>query len=439
MVNLRGLNEKQDTKHFCNTALEVLNYNDMYDYSNFKNIIEKHEYKKINEELKPFIGIFDLEMDEGWFESTKGQMRSFFYETTARTEENNIKYEEVKRILDTFDKGYIIDSYGRKAKVMKWFINQHREATTKNFIYEDMQFYRHYQMQCESINDSKLVITNSIPSIIGMSSFAPDNPNEEKGKAWRSCQSIGINSNIQGYCQGIVCNVMDENSLIMYITNGKQVRMLSEIDELKEFKHQVMFNRAMLRLGIVNGKPTISIDRWYPYIPMQITHIYKILDKLCKSNGIQLSLLYNYNSSQMDSDSVTEKLLKEFTLGNHSICMETPNSIPYLCGKLQKDCGKCDIKKQTMCWYCIYNDNREPDKCSTCAWLNKTFCAQCSSLNSNCVSSDCFNCKKVSCSKKFAITPKSQYADNGVIIKLGNEYKLRYDVRLLNKKKEEVI
>lgn len=229
----------------------------------------------------------------------EAKCEDFFTMTNALTE----KLKEA----DYVD-GLIEDDSKRQVKIMKYIKQQLAKFVTipdKDFDATD--FVKHYIKYKEASKPLHLVITNSVPSFIGMSSFAPD---KGGSRVWTSCQSVFASGS--DYTKGLLSNITDKGSLICYVTDGTSVKAYGA--ENRDFDHQVMLCRNLLRLMYVPDKKkyTLVLDRAYPNA-MYTPQILSVLKELAKEIDVEVSMHLSYNSAQNGKDYFEEyrqKLIK---------------------------------------------------------------------------------------------------------------------------------
>lgn len=402
------------------------------------------EFKDVHDKLKPFIGVYDLKSQPQWYEKFK----NLFYDNIREYDEGlNVDYDfydEVREVFATFDGDFILDKHDRKVKLMRWLLKRCvKYFADKQYLDEQNNPYKAdfftksdwYQFHEKNVNTKTqqyLVITNSISSTIGMSSFAPSNPKYDYKKAWRSCQSLGVKYNFAGYCCGIWSNVFDTSSLIMYVTDGSMTGMLSENSIFEQWEHQTMFHRAMLRLSFQGDKPYITVDRWYPHCPANIiTSTFDILHKIAVDNEIALSMFSGYNESQGGTLNTLQFISKQFTLERPVTTTSPPIQLPKRQRK-KLNCNTCAIMQGTACWYCVHSRTDNAEQCQTCVHRERNYCLRCTQFCGDCSERSCDECPSAPCYSTVQEPISSHYVDNGSVQRASaEEYSVMYHLNEL--------
>lgn len=475
MLTLEGLKERT-TAELIDTITQQLDLDNKLSKVTMEDILqikEMGDFKPIAKELEPFVGIFPyqhVELPE-WWEIFKQQFVDYV--------SNNIKDEiledyqekklkETQKLLETMNllKRTKITHLTNSQLPNGNRILKHLKKITElccNVKEEDVinaNWYKLFESKKTTSSEEFVVITPSISSTLGMSSYF-ENPK------YSSCQTLFKDHNGDVHAKGIWSNILDINSLVIYITKPNSFANFRGLDS---FKHQAMTVRYILRLieitdyykclcGIVsvNKNPQICancgktefrhikqpkkigvmLDRAYPH-PQYTLGILKIIEKIAQEAGLTLFIPSNYNSAQEGVFELkTEKIIKT----PESFIAMTANPIKAVLTKeADKNCKICESLTETL-------------SCNTCKPYSKTMCIECNFKNIKdrrctkcwykkqnvCLGENCTMCFYRPCAD---ITTKgrSHYDDHagGNSISVGQvlpnrEYKKIYQVKIIER------
>jgi len=347
-INTSGLLPKYDAEAFMNFVFEKYYTKPQ---SNDAKTIQSYYYKDnggifktVNPTLKEIIGVYPLSVSQEplWKIPFINMVERFLQYSFFKyfLANSSSKYEigdnlpqircEIINTLNhnsSFVKGVVMID-GREIKILKYLkskINQIcKELTNAN--YERMEWYKYYTTRKESGSNLHLVLTNSVPSLVGMSSFAPIIKNGDR--LWRSC--MAITKDMQGNAPLTALHgTIDPNSLIAYVTNGTTTSFYGEEPsyENSKIEHFAMDTRWMLR-GMRHPKTEqkfIVLDRAYRS-DMYTMLVLSKLQKITEQKNIKTSLFSNYNFSQEGKQENNYNELKE----NKSILVSTLEPMPFI-------------------------------------------------------------------------------------------------------------
>jgi len=313
-VTTLGLRCKENGRQMFEYIWEQFYENNLTEYIHeyiYDECIYDDNYKKVDELLIPFIGVYPLEcnaLNDEWSPLFIDKLARWMYtdiSSISSTNRYTTKIDEkstqhilnkilsVLQLASDFNQG-ICYYQGRKIKIIKFIKSQLKKCIEiSDTKLEQFDWYRYYIMKKETKNKLYLVITNSIASQLGMSSYAPK---KENNRVWTSCQTISGHN--YGYARCVPSNLTDKGSLICYITDGSDVDFYGI--EHKDYTHQTIMYRWMLRLlKSETGDAYLMLDRAYPHDGYASLVIDKLL-QLSNENNIPLTLSKGYNSTQND-------------------------------------------------------------------------------------------------------------------------------------------
>lgn len=284
----------------------------------------------------------------------------------------------------------------RKTKILKWIASQFAKAFEgiKPEFLEKEEFYKYYNKHKESNKKLYLVISNSIPSFIGMSSYAPEKYNGSR--IWSSCQNHRNNN--EDYSRSSWCNLTDKGSLIMYITDGQEV----EFDGLDGFNHYQMYTRYMIRLivrneesvdkdNVLQEETAVMIDRAYPN-DQYTTEVFKMLQKICKQNDLRLTIPRTYNSGQESAKFEEFSIVNTKSNVTTSIDMYSAHKISFVTESSEdQDCDECSSLISRGCNGC------RKSSCRDCDHDGQSHCEDCIHYSHECIGRNCSDCEEAPC------------------------------------------
>jgi len=432
-------------------------------------------YKQVDERLIPFIGVYPLHITcQEWVEKFKEMVRNaitvdyLIYQKKYQLSNPMITKgefiqirEDIYRAIEQADyiKGITIDSYGRETKLLKYIKQQMKKIVIINDKeYDSQEFVKYYNKYKESSKELHLVITNSIASFLGMSSYAPKKGNN---RLWTSCQSILFSGS--GYDKCLPTNLVDKGSLIAYITDGTTINFLGyhTVGQTEDSNHQVMIARYIIRFLESNsetGKVIVAPDRAY-HSSMYSDSVFNILAQLCKKNGYSLGIHVKNNFAQQEEIiNPIEKYTNRNTKIEYADSLVPIKASPDITYDSGKRCSNCSHSMLIGCQSYEYCDDTN---CEDCKFHDVYNCELCSNFNlDECAGKDCSQCENRSCLCKFHlnITMYTHYDDQLGCVTVNNKnyfdlktltfkykYKLYVDVEdkvleITNKfKKKEVV
>lgn len=360
-------------------------------FSTYKMIIDNmydDNYKHVDERLKQFIGVYELPIifKPYWVDDFIEKFMQFitlenllinkkFKPINDKTTCNDF-YESMSDLTNKIKEANYIEgvlTLGEKrvVKIMKYIrqqLNKYVIISDEDFEKED--FVRYYIKMKETKNKLYIVLTNSIASLLGMSSYAPDVSvcvNDRK-KLWTSCMSGHPNGTLT---ESVIANLTDKNSLICYVTNGIKAKNIM-YPETTKYNHQAMITRTQVRMleDTKTKQPILLVDRAYPN-PMYTEQIYNLLAQLTKDTNFTLGMYANYNTHQSGTNyfATAHKKLTQNTIRTIG---RTPNKIllPYACDCRSTNCkqNNCNLLNNTSkCYICkLHNDCKLKQKCYKC-------------------------------------------------------------------------
>lgn len=381
-------------------------------YKQLISIANKNEFKPINESLKPLIGVYPLGTYKfpKWWSEFKVEYVNFItdYMKDEIVEDYNKDKNELKetqKLIETVELlGRMTPQNLKEGKLPNGEKIIKRLKKTAEMITEydndvlNTQWNRIYETNKTSTGDEYVVITNSISSTIGMSSYF-ENPEHS------SCMTILKGNNARSYAKGLWSNVLDKNSLILYVTNGSERGFYNEDILSKSYPHQAMTTRYILRLiktedltfctscggikeyteseksycphckEVTNNKQYeqperigVVLDRAYPH--NAYTHsILKLLKELCDKNNLTLFYHVLYNDTQTTNEDNNKYDIDLTTKEYRALDVEP---IPYTHSKdYDNVCEECSkYISFTSCQEC---DPFSNEICKTCAMKNKKY------------------------------------------------------------------
>jgi hypothetical protein len=376
------------------------------------NWIYDNNYKIIDDNLKNLIGVYPIDLSGvvDW----DGEFRSMFccwandfiphpeirpYELSQldpKYIEKEIYNKKVTNIHDKlkhadYSQGIITDN-NRNMKIIKWLKKQIRTELNieiSDTELEQTDWYRFYVKKKESKKQLYLVITNSVASILGMSSYAPID--DYGSRIWQSCQTIAEYPT--EYARALPVNIMDPGSLICYVTDGNTVEF-NDYGELcdGDYNHQIMMARWMLHLlrDTCSNDLVVALDRAYPNDAYSKPVMDQVL-KLCQENGLLFSIYCDYNSTQGSKHFFASDYIDE----SNFIYAESAFPIRYLTvdSKEKPDCEYCDFFVERMCENC---DDFDCD-CTCCEWNQVHHCSRCDHYSDDCLYRNCSECDYAYC------------------------------------------
>lgn len=400
------------------------------------NSYEKN-YKHVDPSLQKLIGVYPITIDcePDWKQDFIADLDQWVYQVYTHqrrpgyygygTEITTTKLtpwaqEDIDRINQTknsitnqlntssnFVKGYVVDGK-REIKILKYIKQQLAKIfTLTDAEIEQMSWYKFYVSHKYSNAQQYLVITNSLASLTGMSSYAPIKNEKGHERVWQSCQKH--DGHEEGYARCSWCNLADNGSLLCYVTDGNTVPFCGFEEEPCEYTHQSMQIRHMIRLLTYkdynrkssehHGKNVIVIDRAYPH-DMYSAYVFKKVMELCKENNLLFTVHSNYNSGQNTENFDVESLLKIdtaislYATSSHWIQFAVTGNY----GESSYDCSVCHAFRNRMCTNC---EPCNTTVCTTCTQDGTNHCTRCSNFDPiNCVDCDCDTCDDAPCANR---------------------------------------
>lgn len=290
-------------------------------YKGIQSCFVNENEKFINPQIRELCGIYPFKsrnvpllkmMEDEFFPILRnliagGQTHHWTYSTTAYKKKVDMRLTDAQdrvneirsQIRDDF--AYIETAPNRKEKFLKGIkkiLSDYIEISDVQF--EELKIVQKYNQLRNCVNkDTYIVITNSIMSTLGMSSYAPMAGGNPYVRTWRSCQTL----NDQEYSSRIWANLGDPNSLVMYVTDLETVPLYNQNgltdSSCNEYSHYKMMQRNILRVSIDNktGEPYMFLDRAYPNNAYTLD-MYKLLLELSASTGIKTGCVYNFAEAQ---------------------------------------------------------------------------------------------------------------------------------------------
>lgn len=377
-------------------------------YEDLLSIADGNEFKPINPLLEPFIGVYPLGIYKfpKWWKEFKTKYVNFvtdymkdeiiddYNKEEAQLKETKKLIETIELLGDTTPRLLKEGKLPSGEKIIKRLKKTAEMVTNFEGDVLSCEWNRIYETNKTSTLEENLVITNSISSTIGMSSYF-ENPEHS------SCMTILKGNNSLYYARGLWANIFDRNSLIIYVTNNN-VRDFYNSDKLKNsYPHQTMVTRYILRLveskdlyecsrcgaikqnsankSFCSNCQTITgtnlmkqtertgvvLDRAYPH--NAYTHsILKVLEKICKVNNYDLFYYTNYNSTQSTDEDGKDYL--DLTKTNYKVTDVDPIKYVFL-KKYDEVCEDCQFYvKCTSCDKCNPYSN---EICNGCKFKEK--------------------------------------------------------------------
>ena len=378
-------------------------------------IADGNEFKPINPLLEPFVGVHPLGIYKfpEWWKKFKTEYVNFVTnymkdEIIDDYNKEEVQLKETKKLIETIellgDTTPMLLKEGKLPSGEKIIKRLKKTAEIVTNFDDDVlsaEWNRIYETNKTSTIEENLVITNSITTTIGMSSYF-ENPSHS------SCMTILKGNNSSSYAKGLWANVFDRNSLIVYVTNGN-VRDIYNADKLENtYPHQVMVTRYILRLveskdlhickncgaikTEIEGKSFcpnckkytstnkieqtnrigVVLDRAYPH--NAYTHsILKVLEKICKENNLDLFYYANYNNTQTSNEDKENYL--DLTTKNYLAVDVEPIKYVFL-KKYDKVCRDCN--NYIKCLTCSKCKPYSSEICNSCKLKEKSIeiCSQ---------------------------------------------------------------
>lgn len=252
---------------------------------------------------------------------------------------SNLYHNRVK-LCDSLDDTltYVVDDSKRQVKFLKYIKSiLQKEFELSDEQFEKTKFVNWYNTHRVAKKQTLyLIITNSLISTVGMSSYGQTVNNKH---LWTSCQKL---THPASHSAGLFQHIVDTNSLICYVTDKKPAHLYTCIDSDSiafsdfskdnlvnntDYYHYQMIQRNIIRLFWEpdNKKYTIALDRSYPNNKYTKTILKKLME--ITSDDLNMSVFYNYNVTQ---NSIGENELHELKHKFFSQLVYTPNPIPYL-------------------------------------------------------------------------------------------------------------
>lgn len=385
-------------------------------------------YKQVDERLIPFIGVYPLHITcQEWVKRFKEMVTNaitvdyLIYQKKYQLSNPMITKgefvlirEDIFRAIEQADymKGITIDLYGRKTKLLKYIKQQMKKIVViDDKEYDSQEFVKYYNKHKESSKELHLVITNSIASFLGMSSYAPKKGNS---RLWTSCQSILISGSSYDKC--LPTNLVDKGSLIAYITDGTTINFLGyhNVGQTEDSNHQIMIARYIIRFLDSNsetGKVIVAPDRAY-HSSMYSDSVFNILAQLCKKNGYSLGIhtKNNFAQQEMVIDPI-EKYTDKNTKIEYANSLVPIKASPDITYDSKEQCFRCSHNALIGCQ--LYK-NCNNTNCRDCKFDNVYNCELCGNFNlDECAGKDCSQCENRSCPCEFYlnITMYTHYDD----------------------------
>lgn len=436
-VTTRGLIRNDET------GVKLLDevYERWYDNTLEQKLVDKIEensydgdYKNVDEILQKFIGVYPVEITaRPIWASTFIQMYTtwiyYCYRYNRDCPENvkfpvagqyrdcmdklyKVKEESMKEIGEGWNKSIVIETYRgdistkmynddvfdfisgyategkRTMKILKYLTQKTREhiEITQEQI-EQLEWYRYYVKHKESNQKLYLVITNSLASLCGMSSYAPKK--DDNNRLWQSCQTHETNN--EGYAKKSWANLRDEGSLIMYVTDGTNVNFMGFSND--RYMHHAMFTRWMVRLLKRNDSYALAIDRAYASDQYSEAIFHKVYE-LCKEHGVDMAVHSSYNSGQCEEVFDVERY-KHGDYMYYKSAHDIPIVYNYQRESCEHDCSTCPRMVNRLCRACTPVDD---DACDACEQNETRHCENCGNFSERrCANRDCDECEYNPC------------------------------------------
>lgn len=278
-----------------------------YQKYNYQTITQLEEIlednvKPVHEHLQHFIGEYEItKTNIMWIEQFKKEfynnITNFYRKRKCKLDKEK-EDEHIITLRDsiwelTIENGYFIIN-NKQEKVLKYLKKQIKkiyEITDQEF--EQLQFVQTFNNNQNNKQQLYLVITNSILSTLGMSAYAPTSTTSERNKIWKSCMA----PNKKYVPASLLVNLLDQNSLICYVTDKKQTTFIGE-DNNEQLIHDQMYQRQILRLGLdADQIPYVILDRAYPHNSFSI-EIAQIIKTIADKHDIKFSIFASGNETQ---------------------------------------------------------------------------------------------------------------------------------------------
>ncbi|MDD3414867.1 MAG: hypothetical protein PHY47_12815 [Lachnospiraceae bacterium] len=443
-----------------------INWEGIIDESIHEQIIENtydNNYKYVDDILKPLIGIYPLNIiEQRWVKTFINKVKEaitveyLIYEKNYNlTNENMTKGEfvairsDIFRAVDEADyiKGTTLDSYKRETKLLKYIKQQIKKIvrmTDQQFDSEE--FIKYYVKYKESSKPLHLVITNSISSFLGMSSYAPKKSGSDNNRLWTSCQSALYSES--GYLRSLPSNFLDSGSLIAYVTDRVGINFLKYGEKVlrandnidNETMHQQMYARYIVRALKSNEdeRPIIAFDRAY-HSSMYTETILNTIAPIIKNIGYTLALHYSRNIAQMENVFDDRQYTKHKSAIDANSAFPIQASIKHNNSSYEYD--KCETCAHTINRNCDNCDN--DNDCDDCEFYGITRCGECINFDGvECANRFCHECASNSFKCRYKINLQdafTHYDDQNSVTNMDNSkiiiddidrytYKIKYKV-----------
>lgn len=418
-------------------------------YNFFDKEITKDLRKKTHEDIVSMVGTYPLEPFErpAWFIEMCNEFNYYF--------ESNVSDERIDQINAELEKYAEVGDIWKGASQFLKAVHQYQTATPRNIAdgkfpngqkiakflkkvceielgkekdHMASDWARTFEKNNTSNNELEVIITDSAPSIIGMSEYF--------GKSgMSSCQTISIGDN-RTHASNIFDNLKDEGLLVAYVTDGKKVKMHS----YDGFYHNKMIERILLRYMIAgegmkfrdaSGEKITSsvaskklaepikmlmVDRSYP-TGQYVNEVLNILKNLCDERGIKLVVRDSWKSAQNGSTN-----MKSFTKGTEKYSGVT---IPTVA--LRKVCMELYTQRDGRC-----SKIKENKPCDVCNPFSKEICKTCPSEIQSKTTIACSTCRLIRRGEPCVIEPEHRnccvcpYTENGIKIGYNDNLSVGY-------------
>jgi len=319
-IGILGANDRESAQKIVKQVLVDMSYRKNIMKAQYDQIVAQGVYKKVNSVLENFIGVHDLEIASlpGWYKNFVLSLINDIIDSIPEEQKEQVESEFEtmvidSKISDTSKK--LIELYQQLEQMTPQVFESGKMPNGQKIlkyckkIYEfvnpgnkdqsaSREWYKTYESKktAKDFGGLKLVITNSSATFLCMS-------NVFEKKEYTSCQNVSTHKPNDNYIGGIALNLLDESSLIAYVTNGNKAVPEGSVNAITE-EHQVMVTRTLVRLlhDEHSNKYYIVPDRAYPhstYTPSLVLTLKKICEEL---DNVEVAIFDDYTSEQKTSD-----------------------------------------------------------------------------------------------------------------------------------------
>jgi|LGVE01.1.fsa_nt_gb hypothetical protein len=311
-IGILGAATEESANKAVKQVLVELGYRRNILQEQYNRINNDDPYKKVHPTLKELEGVYDLAIVNypSWYEEFVDMLSVSIDETIPEElkEQINTEFEsgegtilQSKKLIDLetqlkeltpaiFDTG----KFANGQKFLKYCKKVFEAMTPENkAITQDQDWYKLFESKNTTNSETKVVITSSKISFLAMASVF-DNPD------YTSCQDLSKHKYTDIYINGIAGNLLDQNSLMCYVTKGNMKKIRSKGNVVTE-EHQTMIVRLFLRMLKSDGKYYIVPDRSYPH-KTYTASIVALLKELCEDiEDLEVAMFESYNEEQSGS------------------------------------------------------------------------------------------------------------------------------------------